>query len=99
MDPMQRMLLERTFEALADAGKYHVHKRYTPIKPRFNQSPGINPLSLRGRKIGVFVASGIGENDNLFYESIVSGFGVTGHSRAMMANRISYWLDLKGIRS
>lgn len=38
----------------------------------------------------------IGENDNLFLESVVSGFGVTGHSRAMLPNRISYWLNLKG---
>lgn len=42
------------------------------------------------------MGSSIGENDNLFYESIASGFGVTGHSRAMMANRVSYWLNLRG---
>lgn len=64
-------------------------------KNRFDT--GVNPTTLRGRKIGVYTTSGVGENDNLFYESIVSGFGVTGHSRAMMANRISYWLDLKGM--
>lgn len=57
---------------------------------------GVNPQIIRGKKIGVYMAAGIGENDNLFYESVVSGFGVTGHSRAMMSNRISYWLDLKG---
>lgn len=43
------------------------------------------------------MGSSIGENDNLFYESIASGFGVTGHSRAMMANRVSYWLNLRGL--
>jgi len=42
------------------------------------------------------MGSSIGENDNLFLESIVSGFGVTGHSRAMMPNRVSYWLNLNG---
>lgn len=42
------------------------------------------------------MGSTVGENDNLFYESIVSGFGVTGHSRAMLPNRVSYWLNLKG---
>ncbi|XP_060524806.1 fatty acid synthase-like [Cylas formicarius] len=76
MDPMQRLALERTFEALIDAG--------------------VNPTEVKGRRIGVYMASAIGENDNLFLESIVSGFGVTGHSRAMMPNRISYWLNLKG---
>ncbi|XP_066247499.1 fatty acid synthase-like [Euwallacea similis] len=76
MDPMQRLILERTFEALIDAG--------------------INPTEVKGRRIGVFMGSSIGENDNLFLESIASGFGITGHSRAMMPNRVSYWLNLKG---
>ncbi|XP_066149955.1 fatty acid synthase-like isoform X1 [Euwallacea fornicatus] len=76
MDPMQRLILERTFEALIDAG--------------------VNPTEVKGRRIGVFMGSSIGENDNLFLESIISGFGVTGHSRAMMPNRVSYWLNLKG---
>ncbi|XP_017779765.1 PREDICTED: fatty acid synthase-like isoform X2 [Nicrophorus vespilloides] len=76
MDPMQRLMLERTFEALVDAG--------------------VNPQDIRGKRIGCFMGSSIGENDNLFFESIISGFGVTGHSRAMMPNRISYWLNLKG---
>ncbi|CAG9765257.1 unnamed protein product [Ceutorhynchus assimilis] len=76
MDPMQRLVLERTFEALIDAG--------------------VSPTEVKGKRIGVFMGSSIGENDNLFLESIVSGFGVTGHSRAMMPNRVSYWLNLKG---
>ncbi|XP_045461517.1 fatty acid synthase-like isoform X2 [Harmonia axyridis] len=76
MDPMQRLVLERTFEALLDAG--------------------VNPADIRGRRIGCFMGSSVGENDNLFLESVVSGFGVTGHSRAMMPNRVSYWLNLKG---
>lgn len=46
--------------------------------------------------MGVFFGSSVGENDNLFYEGIASGFGITGHARSMMANRISYWLNLKG---
>lgn len=57
---------------------------------------GVNPVEVRGRRIGCFMASSVGENDNLFLESVVSGFGVTGHSRAMMPNRVSYWLDIKG---
>ncbi|KAK4881873.1 hypothetical protein RN001_005192 [Aquatica leii] len=76
MDPMQRLVLERTFEALIDAG--------------------VNPMDIRGKRIAVYAGSSVGENDNLFYESIVSGFGITGHSRSMMPNRVSYWLNLKG---
>lgn len=73
---MQRLILERTFEALIDAG--------------------VNPSDIKGKRVGVYMGSTVGENDNLFYESIVSGFGVTGHSRAMLPNRVSYWLNLKG---
>nr|XP_023020295.1 fatty acid synthase-like [Leptinotarsa decemlineata] len=76
MDPMHRLALERTLEAIMDAG--------------------FNPHEIKGKRIGVFMGSTIGENDNLFMESVVSGFGVTGHSRAMLPNRISYWLNLKG---
>ncbi|KAJ8961709.1 hypothetical protein NQ318_021309 [Aromia moschata] len=76
MDPMHRIVLERVFEALVDAG--------------------VSPTEVKGKRIGVFMGSAIGENDNLFLESVVSGFGVTGHSRAMMPNRVSYWLNLKG---
>ncbi|XP_030762053.1 fatty acid synthase-like [Sitophilus oryzae] len=76
MDPMQRLILERTFEALIDAG--------------------VNPVEVRGKRIGVFMGSCIGESDNLFMESVVSGFGIVGHSRAMMSNRVSYWLNLNG---
>lgn len=57
---------------------------------------GVNPNDVKGERVGVFMGSSVGENDNLFYESIVSGFGVTGHARGMMANRVSYWLNVKG---
>ncbi|KAF2886148.1 hypothetical protein ILUMI_20026, partial [Ignelater luminosus] len=76
MDPMQRLVLESTYEALIDAG--------------------VNPVDLKGKRIGVYAGSALGENDNLFYESVVSGFGISGHARTMMTNRVSYWLNLKG---
>lgn len=76
MDPMHRLTLEGTFQALLDAG--------------------VSPTEVRGKKIGVFMGSSIGENDNLVLESVISGFGVSGHSRAMLPNRVSYWLNLHG---
>ncbi|CAG9841081.1 unnamed protein product [Diabrotica balteata] len=57
---------------------------------------GIRPSEFRGRRIGCFMGSTVGEDDHLFMESVVSGFGITGHSRAMLANRISYFLNLRG---
>ncbi|XP_037954847.1 fatty acid synthase isoform X2 [Teleopsis dalmanni] len=59
---------------------------------------GICPKSLRGTKTGVYVGSCISESEKTwFYEKVPSGgFGITGCSRAMMANRISYSLGLQG---
>nr|XP_003703606.1 PREDICTED: fatty acid synthase [Megachile rotundata] len=78
LDPMCRMLLEHSYEALIDAG--------------------INPRQLRGTNTGVIVGSCISESEKTwFYEKLqANGFGITGCSRAMYANRISYFLGLHG---
>ncbi|XP_030371512.1 fatty acid synthase [Scaptodrosophila lebanonensis] len=59
---------------------------------------GINPKTIRGSKTGVYIGSCISESEKTwFYEKVSSGgFGITGCSRAMMANRISYCLGLEG---
>uniref|UniRef100_A0A1A9UN58 Fatty acid synthase n=1 Tax=Glossina austeni TaxID=7395 RepID=A0A1A9UN58_GLOAU len=59
---------------------------------------GINPKSLRGTRTGVFVGACVSESEKTwFYDKVSSGgFGVTGCSRAMLANRISYCLGLEG---
>lgn len=43
-------------------------------------STGINPLELRGKKIGVFIGAAFSESEKLIiYESIQrNGFGITG---------------------
>ncbi|GLH14329.1 Fatty acid synthase [Gryllus bimaculatus] len=78
MDPQCRLLLERAYEAIVDAG--------------------VNPRSLRGKKMGVYVGVCFSESEKTwFYEKLqLSGFGITGCCRAMLANRISYWLGVKG---
>lgn len=59
---------------------------------------GINPKTLRGTRTGVFIGACFSESEKTwFYEKISSGgFGITGCSRAMLANRISYCLGLNG---
>ncbi|KAL6257977.1 hypothetical protein P5V15_011573 [Pogonomyrmex californicus] len=59
---------------------------------------GINPKQLRGSRTGVFVGACFSESEKTwFYEKLqVNGFGITGCSRAMLANRISYWLGVTG---
>ncbi|XP_077296458.1 fatty acid synthase-like [Arctopsyche grandis] len=78
MDPMCRLLLEKAYEAVVDAG--------------------VNPMTLRGSKTGVFVGACFSESEKTwFYEKMqVNGFGITGCSRSMLANRISYWLGCTG---
>ncbi|XP_052748607.1 fatty acid synthase-like [Galleria mellonella] len=59
---------------------------------------GINPLQLRGLKVGVFIGSTFSESERIvIYENVQrNGFGITGSNKAMYANRISYWIDGKG---
>ena len=64
----------------------------------FTSMLGINPHLLRGQKIGVFIGAECSESENAwFYEKLQrNGFCITGCSRAMLANRISYWLGING---
>uniref|UniRef100_A0A1A9UN37 Uncharacterized protein n=1 Tax=Glossina austeni TaxID=7395 RepID=A0A1A9UN37_GLOAU len=59
---------------------------------------GVNPKSLRGTKTGVYIGACVSESEKTwFYEKVSSGgFGITGCSRAMLPNRISYSLGLEG---
>ncbi|KOB56859.1 Uncharacterized protein OBRU01_25788 [Operophtera brumata] len=59
---------------------------------------GINPLQLRGKKVGVFIGTSFSESErNVIYENVQrNGFGITGANKSMYANRISYWIDGKG---
>ncbi|XP_065214305.1 fatty acid synthase-like [Planococcus citri] len=71
-----RFLLERTFEAIVDAG--------------------YNPSQLKGKRIAVICGvgdSGIKMDANGSYEHASSALGA---QKFMLANRISYWLDVNG---
>ncbi|CAL7939127.1 unnamed protein product [Xylocopa violacea] len=59
---------------------------------------GINPKQIRGTKTGVVVGSGISDTAKTwFYDKVhADGFGITGCCNAMLANRVSYSLDLQG---
>ncbi|XP_033218585.1 fatty acid synthase-like [Belonocnema kinseyi] len=59
---------------------------------------GVNPRTLRGSKSAVFTGSSFSESEkSLFYEKVEqNGFGLMGASRAMVANRISFFLGLVG---
>ncbi|XP_012287002.1 fatty acid synthase [Orussus abietinus] len=59
---------------------------------------GINPRELRESSTGVFTGSSYSESEkSSFYKrSAKNGFGLIGASRAMLSNRISFYLGLKG---
>ncbi|KAJ2951438.1 hypothetical protein O0L34_g13591 [Tuta absoluta] len=58
---------------------------------------GVNPVSCKGKKIGVFTSAYNVESGKLIGENIKSNlFIISGTCKTMHANRISYWLDSKG---
>ncbi|KAG7203850.1 hypothetical protein KM043_017904 [Ampulex compressa] len=59
---------------------------------------GINPKQLRGTKTAVITSCCFSESEKtFFYERIMpSGLGITGCSRSMLSNRITYWLGIHG---
>ncbi|CAH0625662.1 unnamed protein product [Chrysodeixis includens] len=80
LEPMGRKLLEHTYGAFIDAG--------------------INPQDIRGKRVGVFIGSTIPDQgtNTLFDVNCAGGSDavINGGSKAMFANRISYWMDAKG---
>lgn len=59
---------------------------------------GINSRSIRGSRTGVFVGCCFVESEQyLFYEKTnKDGLGLKSSARAMLANRISFEMDLQG---
>lgn len=59
---------------------------------------GINPDSLKGNNICVISATSLSEAEITRYTDLKGkeGISLVGHSRAMMANRISYFYGLTG---
>ncbi|XP_038216643.1 fatty acid synthase-like [Zerene cesonia] len=59
---------------------------------------GICPDQLSGTKVGVYVGTCYSETEKacFYVANSRTGFGIAGCSKAMFANRISYWLNAKG---
>ncbi|XP_050685039.1 fatty acid synthase-like isoform X1 [Leptidea sinapis] len=56
---------------------------------------GICPEELSGKKVGCYIGTCMSESEKTLNYS-VRGLGIAGCSKAMFANRISYWLNAKG---
>ncbi|CAF4885198.1 unnamed protein product [Pieris macdunnoughi] len=59
---------------------------------------GISCEYLSGKKVGVYLGNCFSETEKtcFYVNTINGGFGIAGCSKAMFANRISYWLNSKG---
>ncbi|XP_034250583.1 fatty acid synthase-like [Thrips palmi] len=57
---------------------------------------GYSPKDLHGTNTAVFMGYHCSESESNFIRESADGFGIMGLNSAMTANRVSYWLDLKG---
>ncbi|KAI5631499.1 acyl transferase domain-containing protein [Phthorimaea operculella] len=58
---------------------------------------GLSADYFAGKNVGVYIGSSIAEMEKVcVYDRDVSAHTMPGCSKAMFANRISYWLDVKG---
>lgn len=62
-------------------------------------SLGVNPQSVRGSRTGVFIGCSASEAHDAWTADAerVTGYEMTGCTRSMFANRLSYFFDFKGI--
>lgn len=57
---------------------------------------GYSPKDLHGTNTAVFMGYHCSESESNFIRESADGFGIMGLNAAMTANRVSYWLDIKG---
>jgi len=59
---------------------------------------GVNPQSVRGSRTGVFIGCSASEAHDAWTADAdrVTGYEMTGCTRSMFANRLSYFFDFRG---
>jgi fatty acid synthase len=59
---------------------------------------GVNPSTVRGSRTGVFIGCSASESHDAWSGDLdkIVGYEMTGCTRSMFANRISYFFDFKG---
>lgn len=59
---------------------------------------GVNPQTIRGSKTGVFIGCSASESHEAWSSDVdkLTGYEMTGCTRSMFANRLSYFFDFKG---
>lgn len=58
----------------------------------------MNPFEIKGRNVAVLVVTDTSEaNATRMSQGNMDGMGMIGHAQTMIANRLSYFLNLTGI--
>lgn len=59
---------------------------------------GVNPQTIRGSRTGVFIGCSASESHEAWSNDFdrLAGYEMTGCTRSMFANRLSYFFDFKG---
>lgn len=98
MDPMCRILLEKTYEAIADSGKKKRLSILAKILILEITFPGFNINHFRGKTMGVYVASCTSDAETeSSYRTDIKGALICERAQSFLANRISYWLGINGM--
>jgi acyl transferase domain-containing protein len=94
MDPQQRMLLEVAYETFENGKCIEVHGWRYELTHRI---AGIPIDRLRGSRTGCYIGSFMNDyeaSQNDIYD--IHPYAATGHGRSMLANRLSWFYDLRG---
>ncbi|KAI5638917.1 acyl transferase domain-containing protein [Phthorimaea operculella] len=81
-------------QAMEPVSRKLLEQAYTAI-----YDAGINPLSLKGKKVGVFIGTSFSDTSSvaMYNESNQKkGYVLSGCGKSMFSNRISYFMDAKG---
>lgn len=74
------------------------HRLFLEVVWKTIEDAGYDPLSLSGQEVGVFVGAEFSDYQALLakQQKIFHGYRATGNAHAMLPNRVSYFLNLRG---
>lgn len=101
MDPLCRILLEKTYETICDAGlpitRVSSFSTFTCSTTSFLLHPGYNFLEFKNKSVAVFVANCTSDAEvESTFRTDVKGALICERAQSFLANRISYWLGVHG---
>ncbi|RVE44007.1 hypothetical protein evm_011362, partial [Chilo suppressalis] len=92
----KKFTVEESYNKQNDKVYAHSSEEASNLTPRVQR--GVSPDQLSGKKVGVYIGTCVSETEKAGFYDVknMQGFGIPGCNKAMFANRISYWLNLRG---